>query len=341
MTTRVLILAGGQSEEHAVSLTSARSVLDALVDSKLDATALVIARDGRWLGPAESARSVASGTTEPGGRSLQEGIEVVREFDVVFPLLHGPNGEDGTVQGLLELIGVPYVGSGVLASAVCMDKVMSKDLLAHHGFEQLAYTLVDRYEWRHARNAIVSRIQEQLHGALFVKPANLGSSIGISKVQDSASLAAAIDLAVKHDRRVIVEQALAGARELEVGLMGNAQVEVSPVGEIRYDAEFYDYDTKYTDGRATLHIPAEIPTSASETIRGEATRAFKVLDCAGFARIDYFYQPSSGRCFLNEVNTIPGFTPQSMFPKLWYETGLNYRDVVERLVSLALERHRG
>ncbi len=338
--TRVLILAGGQSDEHPVSLTSARSVLAALENTSLDATAVIIGRDGRWLSVEESLQVLAGDGPAEGGASVLSRAEIANDFDVVFPILHGPNGEDGTIQGILELAGIPYVGSGVLASSLCMDKAMSKDVLAHHGFSQVPYELVQRHTLATGTVAILDRLTQRLEAPWFVKPANLGSSIGISKATDRQSLAEALQLAARHDRRIVVEQGVKGLRELEVALIGNEDVQASPVGEIRYASEFYDYETKYTEGRATLHIPAEIPEAVSEQIRSEARRAFSALDCAGFARIDYFYEPANGTIYLNEVNTIPGFTPFSMFTKLWEATGMRYGQVIERLVELALERAR-
>lgn len=337
--TRVLILAGGQSDEHPVSIISARSVLAALDSTALEATVRVIGRDGRWLDADESQRALVSGDAPRGGQGVLAAAKIANDFDVVLPILHGPNGEDGTVQGMLELAAVPYVGSGVLASALCMDKAMSKDVLATHRFSQVPYELVLSADLAHSPELILDRLERALEAPYFVKPANLGSSIGISRATTRDGLLAALNAAAPYDRRLIVEQGVVSPRELEVAVIGNDRAEASPVGEIRYDAEFYDYETKYTDGRSTLQIPAEIPSAVAQEIQREAVRAFHALDCAGFARIDYFYDPAAEKIFLNEVNTIPGFTPFSMFTKLWERAGMRYGQVIERLVVLALERH--
>lgn len=336
--TRLLVLAGGQSEEHEVSLTSARSLLRAVhgLDG-LDATVRVITRQGRWLTPAESQRALTDGRASAGGELMLNQAHVATEFDVVFPLLHGPNGEDGTIQGLLEMAGVPYVGSGVLASALCMDKAMTKEVLGHRGLPQVPYRLVRRRDFEEAPERAIAACTEMTL-PYFVKPANLGSSVGISKVKNASGLADALSTALRYDRRAIVEAGAEGAREVEVAVLGNDRPLASPVGEITYTSEFYDYEAKYTDGKATLHIPAKLPNKISEKVRALALDAFTALDCAGFARVDFFYQPQSDTILINEVNTIPGFTPYSMFPKLWEAAGVSYPALIERLVALALER---
>ncbi len=337
--TRVLVLAGGQSDEHAVSITSANSLLAAIAPSSLEATPLIITREGRWLPLPDSRRALSAGSADTGGELTLHQASVAEGFDVVFPLLHGPHGEDGTIQGMLELAGIPYVGSGVLASAACMDKVATKAILQAHDIPHLEGRLVTRHQWRIARERALTHCLE-LTGPWFVKPANLGSSVGISKATTQQELIAGIDLALGHDRRVVVEPAIDGVRELETALLGNDDPEASPVGEITYDAAWYDYDTKYTEGRARLHIPANIPGELSDRIRELAVAAFVALDCAGFARVDFFYDPKRQQLYLNEVNTIPGFTPMSMYSKLWESAGLPYAQLVEKLVELALERHR-
>ncbi|MEK7704920.1 MAG: D-alanine--D-alanine ligase family protein [Myxococcota bacterium] len=337
--TRLLVLAGGQSEEHEVSLTSARSMLHAVEGRDgIDATVRVITRAGRWLPPAESQRALRDGRATSGGELMLSQARVATEFDVVFPLLHGPNGEDGTIQGLLQMAGVPYVGSGVLASALCMDKPMAKEVLGRRGLPQVDYRLVRRSDFSDAPERALATCAT-MSAPYFVKPANLGSSVGISKVREHKDLAEALRLALRYDRRAIVEAGVVDARELEVAVLGNDRPVASPVGEITYASEFYDYETKYTDGRAELHIPAKVPQEVSDRVRALALDAFTALDCAGFARVDFFYQPSTGAILINEVNTIPGFTPFSMFPKLWEAAGVTYPELVERLVMLALERH--
>lgn len=370
MSIRVLLLCGGMSAEHDVSLASARSVLEAACD--LQVTPLVIGRDGSLLsagqshallglpepeGEAGAAADAASGRVhaahpepaldaapelasppEPGGR--QGAMTLARaasQADVVFPLLHGPFGEDGRVQGFLDLLGLPYVGAGVLGSAVAMDKLAMKAVFAAHDLPQVGYAPVTRHAWRTAKTAVMDGLL-RLGMPLFVKPANLGSSIGVSRAATEEQLERAVESALGFDRRVIVEVGLEGARELEIGVLGNDVPELSVVGEIRYDSGFYDYETKYTDGHAELIIPADVPDEVVERLRELARRAFLAVDAAGLARVDFFYLPSTGELLLNEVNTIPGFTRHSMYPKLWQASGMPYDRLISRLVHLALEQ---
>ncbi|MFC4452458.1 D-alanine--D-alanine ligase family protein [Deinococcus sonorensis] len=337
MKKRILLLAGGQSGEHEVSLMSARGVLAALPRDRFEVTPLVISRQGRWLPPSDTVRALEQGRAEGGGESLLKRVASVSGFDLVFPLLHGPNGEDGTVQGLLTLAGLPYVGSGVLGSAVSMDKAMTKSVLESAGIPQVPSRLATRKQWREQPEA-VRDLAADLGLPLFVKPANMGSSVGISKVRSEMELDAALDLAFSLDRRVVLEAMTAGKpRELEVGILGNDAPLASPVGELRFDADFYDYQTKYTEGRASMHIPADLPKAVAEQVRDLALQAFRALDCAGLARVDFFYLEDSGELYLNEVNTMPGFTPTSMYPKLWEAAGWSYSALVTRLVELGLE----
>ncbi|MFN3628699.1 MAG: D-alanine--D-alanine ligase family protein [Casimicrobiaceae bacterium] len=336
--TRVLVLAGGQSEEHEVSIQSARNVLEALPKDRFDVTAIVISREGRWLTPADSARALAHGAAPSGGAFVLSQAALAEDCDVVFPILHGPNGEDGTVQGMMKLAGIPCVGSGVLGSAVCMDKVMMKSVLAAHGLPQVAWTLVTRSEYTRTPERVLERVLA-LAPAVFVKPANLGSSVGISRATNEAEARAALRLAFEHDRRVIVEAATRHKpRELEVGILGNDAPEASPVGELTFSSAFYDYTTKYTPGLAEMHIPARIPEVIAGQVRAHALTAFRALDCAGLARVDFFYVEETGELFLNELNTLPGFTQTSMYPALWAAAGVSYPTLVTRLVELALER---
>ena len=336
--TRVLVLAGGQSGEHEVSINSAKSVLQALPKDKFDVTSIVISQEGRWLPAPESRLALEHGSAASGGELVLHQVATAEGFDVVFPILHGPNGEDGTVQGMLKLAGIPCVGSSVLGSAVCMDKVMTKAVLASHGIPQVAYQLVTRSEFSGTPDVAISRLVA-LGFPVFVKPANLGSSVGISKAKNNDELRSALNVAFKLDRRVIVEAATADKpREIEVGILGNDDPKASPVGELTFDSEFYDYETKYTAGKADMHIPAKLPTALAERARAMAIDAFKALDCAGLARVDFFYVERTGELFLNEVNTMPGFTKTSMYPELWRAAGVNYGDLVSRLVELALEQ---
>jgi D-alanine-D-alanine ligase len=334
---RILLLAGGQSGEHEVSLMSARSVLSALPRDQFDVTPVVISKQGRWLPPTETQRALESGEAPTGGDLVLHRAASAEGYDAVFPLLHGPMGEDGTVQGLLTLAGIPFVGSGVLGSAVSMDKVMTKQVLASAGIPQVAWALAVRREWQTQPDTVRERAAA-LGYPLFVKPANLGSSVGISKVARPEDLDGALTLAFSLDRRVILEAMTAHKpREVEVGILGNDAPIASPVGELRFDADFYDYETKYTEGRASMHIPAPLSAEVAEQIRTLALRAFRALDCAGLARVDFFYVEETGELLLNEVNTMPGFTTTSMYPKLFEAAGLNYSALVTRLVELALE----
>lgn len=338
MKKRILLLAGGQSGEHEVSLMSARSVLGALPKDQFDVTPVVISKQGRWLPPTETGRALESGQAEAGGDLVLHRVATAEGYDAVFPLLHGPMGEDGTVQGLLTLAGIPFVGSGVLGSAVSMDKVMTKQVLASAGIPQVGWRLAVRREWQQSPETVQARAAE-LGYPLFVKPANLGSSVGISKVRGPEELDAALTLAFSLDRRVILEAMTSRKpRELEVGILGNDAPIASPVGELRFQADFYDYKTKYTEGEAVMHIPAPIPENVSGRIRELALAAFKALDCAGLARVDFFYVEETGELLLNEVNTMPGFTTTSMYPKLFEAAGLSYSELVTRLVELALEQ---
>jgi D-alanine-D-alanine ligase len=344
MSTRVLLLAGGQSEEHEISLTSARCVLEALGPSELSLSVRVITRSGTVLPEADSLEALRLGAVPEGlaGAPLEALLPAARACDVVFALLHGPMGEDGTMQGLLTLAGVPFVGSGVLGSALCMDKPMAKEVLRAAGLPQvefLTFTAQALNASPDAHAEAVARIQAELRGPWFVKPANMGSSVGISCVRDAEKLGAAMAHAQRFDRRILVEAGLPGVRELEVAVLGNADPSASCVGEICHDGTFYDYETKYTAGHSRMQIPAEVPEHVAERARALALQAYTLLDCAGLARIDFFYEPERQALWINEINTLPGFTSFSMFPTLWARSGLPYAALIERLVALALERH--
>jgi D-alanine-D-alanine ligase len=337
---RVLVLAGGQSDEHEVSIRSARSIVDALPKDRFEVQTTVISREGRWLDATESTTALSLGYAKTGGGSALTKASVVEQFDVVFPVLHGPHGEDGTMQGMLKLAGIPCVGSDVLGSAVCMDKVMMKSVLCAYGLPQVAYQLVTLASFADSTQAVLDAVQ-RLGFPLFVKPANLGSSVGISKVKDATQLVAALRLAFRFDRRVIVEAATrARPRELEIGILGNDSLLASPVGELSFDSEFYDYETKYTAGMARMHIPAQLPERIAARARQMALAAFRALDCAGLARVDFFYVEDGEELLINELNTMPGFTTTSMYPKLMEAAGIAYPELVTRMIELAMERHR-
>lgn len=341
------MLFGGQSAEHDVSCVSARHVLAATDPSRYVVEPIGITRDGRWVRADAAIAALASGAAAlPAGLSA-EGTAVDAlptlaargdEITVVLPILHGPMGEDGTIQGMLELLGVPYVGTGVLGSALCMDKVKAKELLAVHGIPQA------RFEAYHADD--VAAMDLEAHEALgarlgfplFVKPANLGSSVGVSKVKDVSGVGPALALAASYDEWIVVEEAIFG-RELELSVLGNLHPEVSVPGEIIPGAEFYDYEDKYVDGMSTAVIPAELAPDVVAELQARAAQAYLALRCEGLARADFFYEEGGRGVLLNELNTMPGFTPISMYPKLWAASGLSYPALIDRLVDLAIERH--
>jgi D-alanine-D-alanine ligase len=342
--TRLAILYGGRSAEHQVSVVSARSVMEALDPDRFEVVPIAITRAGAWLLPDRSpleltASDGALPEVEAAGTELavrpEQGVGGV---DVVFPILHGPFGEDGTVQGLFELADLPYVGSGVLASALAMDKAMAKVVLAQAGLPQAPYLVVPERDWRADPDRVAAEVGGRLAYPVFTKPARLGSSIGISKVKIPDGLAAGLADAFAHDTKALVEQGVV-ARELECGVLGNDAPEASVVGEVVPGHEFYDFEAKYLDESLKLEIPAPVPGAVRDRVRELSLRAFQALDCEGFARVDFFYEEATGRVLLNEVNTIPGFTPKSMFPMLWGASGLSYPDLVARLVDLAVERH--
>ncbi|WP_027882901.1 D-alanine--D-alanine ligase family protein [Meiothermus rufus] len=319
---RILLIAGGPPGEHEVSLSSARGVLAAMPHPTELA---VIAKDGRWLLGEAAHAALAAGVAQKGQHPFPPPIPWPH-YDVAFPLLHGPLGEDGVIQGFLQLLGLPYVGAGVASSALCMDKDLCKRVLAQAGLPVVPWVSLYRGE----------AAKPPFPPPYFIKPANTGSSVGISKVRAEQETEAALAQAFLWDQKAIVEQGLEGVRELEIALLGNLQAQASVVGEITYTSEFYDYETKYTPGKAQLHLPAAIPSALAEEIQHLATTAYRLLGVRGMARVDFFLD-QEGRLFLNEFNTIPGFTPTSMYPKLWQASGLAYPELLDRLVRLALE----
>ena len=339
---RVAVIAGGRSSEHAISVASARSVIEALDPKRYEATVIEIGRDGRW-GLTEGVRPLGSdpallelGSDPTGLAPPTETLPVVGNspaaaalglVDVVLPILHGPFGEDGTVQGLLELAGVPYVGAGVAASALCMDKDLCKAVLRDRGIPV-------------AQNVTLREgdaIEHPLPYPVFVKPARLGSSVGISKAHDEIELEAAVALARRHDDKVLVEEFIEGT-EVECGVLGNREPVASVVGEIVAHAEWYDYSAKYDEGGMELVIPARIPPEVDRRVRDLAVESFVATECEGMARIDLFVRPN-GEVVVNEINTIPGFTSTSVYAKLFDASGIPYAELLDRLIELALERH--
>jgi D-alanine-D-alanine ligase len=349
---RVGVIFGGRSGEHEVSLRSAESVINALDKSRYEVVPIGITQEGRWLisGDAKAMlpeRVMASNDhrqvaiigdpTRRGLTRLDAGVS--EPLDVVIPVLHGTYGEDGTIQGLLEMAGVPYVGCGVLASATGMDKVVMKQLFAQAGLTVVDYEWFLRSSWEEDPGAVIKRIAGRLGFPVFVKPANLGSSVGISKAGDREELRAAINDAARYDRRVIVERAVAG-REIEVSILGNDRPEASLPGEIITGHEFYDYEDKYIDTASRTEVPARLPKKITGRIQRDAVRAFQAIDGSGLARVDFFVERGTSRVIINEINTMPGFTSISMYAKLWEASGVSYTELVDRLIALALERHR-
>jgi D-alanine-D-alanine ligase len=366
---RVGVLFGGQSGEHEVSLVSARAVLGGLDTSKYEVLPIGITKDGRWLAgpdPLAALEAAADPKLLPGGPSqLRIENEELRKFveqsdrqnaalrqidsqfsilnsqssiDVIFPVLHGPMGEDGTVQGLMELARVPYVGCGVLAAAVGMDKAMMKAAFAAAGLPLVPWLLVRRTDWRNNPEYVAEQVEAQLRYPMFAKPANMGSSVGITKAIDRATLLAGLAEAARYDRRIVIEQGI-NAREIEISVLGNDDVETSMPGEIVPSNEWYDYEAKYLGGESEIRIPAPIPAELAEEVRELAIRAFKAIDGAGLARVDFLLERDTDDLYLNEVNTMPGFTPISMYAKMWEASGLPYSKLLDRLIELAIERH--
>jgi len=356
MKLRVAVIFGGRSGEHEVSLASATSIMQNLDPARYEVIPIGITKEGRWLldgDPMKELQSGAAGTgDEPallGPSSLNgapaRGIEASLSdrsrrlaVDVVFPVLHGPYGEDGTIQGLLEMAGVPYVGAGVLASATGMDKAIMKALFIQRGLPVVPHLVFLRREWERDRDGVLDRIEDTIGFPCFTKPANLGSSVGVSKATDRAGLAAALDEAARYDRKLVVERGI-DAREIECSVLGNDDPIASVPGEIVPCNEFYDYRAKYVDEGSQLLIPAPIPPESAEEVRRIALEAFRAVDCSGMARVDLFMERGTGKIYLNEINTIPGFTKISMYPKLWEASGLPYPRLIDRLIELALERH--
>jgi D-alanine-D-alanine ligase len=347
---RLVVLFGGQSAEHEVSCVTAFHVLQAADPDRYALDPVGISRDGRWVRADDARAALSSGRAALAAATRDGGLVVAgTEVDplpvvhsgaddlpvVVFPLLHGTKGEDGTVQGLLELAGVPYVGSGVLGSALCMDKLKSKDVLAQHGIPQARWTGLRDTEAAEAHARVAAA---ELPYPLFVKPANLGSSVGVSRVAVPEALDEAVALAASYDEWVVIEEGIAG-REIEVAVLGNDAPRASVPGEVITSREFYDYEDKYLSGASEQRIPADLPAPVVGELQRVACTAFTALRCDGMARVDFFYEEGGRGLLLNEINTIPGFTPISMYPAMWEASGLPYPALVDELVRLALERH--
>jgi D-alanine-D-alanine ligase len=351
---RVGVIFGGRSGEHEVSLQSAKSVIDAMDRDKYEVVPIGITPEGRWLTSSDATLLLPEAVVRDGDREVaifgdptRDGLvrldaasgDARTPLDVVFPVLHGTFGEDGTIQGLLELAGLPYVGSGVLGSAAGMDKAVMKALFREAGLPIVEHTFFLRTQWDRDRGRILDSVEAQIGYPAFAKPANLGSSVGISKATDRASLERALDTAARFDRKIIVERGVDG-REVEVAVLGNDEPVASLPGEIIPNADFYDFDTKYTNDTAEYAIPAELSPEQTAEVQEMAIRAFRAVDAAGLGRVDFFVERAGGRILLNEINTMPGFTRISMYPKLWEASGIRYRELIDRLIELAVDRHR-
>ena len=350
---RLGIIFGGRSGEHDISLMSATSIINATNRDKYDVICIGITREGSWLlydGPValietgawqKAAEEALAANPEKyaitilgaGGKSLKDLI------DFAFPVLHGPHGEDGTIQGLFEMVDVPYAGCGVLGSATAMDKAVAKDLFARAGLPICKHVVVLKEEIDYNVNSIIQKVEQELGYPVFVKPANMGSSVGVTKAKDRQGLLTAFAEAALHDRRLVIEEGLF-CREIETGIIGNYKPEAAAVGEIISSNEFYDYTAKYFDGgQSKMCIPADISREMAEAIRDMAIKAYEALDCCGFSRVDFFVTRDTGKIFLNEINTIPGFTKYSMFPCLWAEAGIGYAELIEGIIGYGLEKY--
>lgn len=352
---RLGIIYGGKSSEHEVSLRTALSIMKAVDANKYEITPIYVSLDGSWtMGDAVTGQlpdKIASlRLQDAAGNAERKDAQLVsttrkaspfaigEQVDVIFPVVHGPNGEDGTIQGLLELANLPYVGAGVMASAVGMDKWMMKTVFAQIGLPQVKYVGLLRSQWEKNREGSMDRIEEELGFPCFVKPANMGSSVGVNKAKNRDELAHALDIAAKFDRRLIVEEYV-NARELEIGVLGNEELITSVVGEVIASKEFYDYEAKYKGAGTELSIPAIVPEHVTEKIAEIAKTAFLALDGSGLSRVDFFWDEKNDKLYINEVNTMPGFTPFSMYPMLFQAAGISYSELIDRLVQLGIERH--
>ena len=353
---RVGILFGGRSGEHEISLLSARSILSALSPDEYEVIQIGITHEGLWLVGEDILDKFSSGVqlneltpatifADPSRQGLyvfqdsdqEEIIELLTQLDVVFPVLHGTYGEDGTIQGLFELAEIAYVGAGVLGSSVGMDKGIFRDIMRANDIPQVDTIIVLRSDVENSLDEVIGHAEALAHYPLFTKPANLGSSVGITKCMNRSDLVEGLVDAARYDRRILVERGI-HAREIEVSVLGNDDPIASVPGEVIPSADFYSYEAKYIDDRSELVIPAPIPFEISQQVRNFAVRAYRAVDCAGMARVDFLLDKDTGELFLNELNTIPGFTKISMYPKLWEASGLTFKDLVKRLIELAMER---
>jgi len=358
---KVGVIFGGRSGEHEVSIVSAQSVMKALAKSKYEVIPIGISKEGKWVAGPKAIEFLKAGikklpfksvlAPDPTERHLvkvkEKGLTPVSaqkptltDIDVIFPVLHGPYGEDGTIQGVFEMANIAYVGAGVLGSALGMDKIIQKQLFKEAGLPIVGYDWFLTKEWPKNKQKIIVRLEKNLKYPMFTKPVNLGSSVGIGKCHNQKELIAGINEAARYDRKIIVEQGIENIHEIEVSVLGNDKPMASVPGEIIASNEFYDYDAKYVDGKSQAIIPAKLPQKTLKEIQAIAVKAFQALDLAGMARVDFFVKRGSLKVYLNEVNTIPGFTSISMYPKLWQGSGLSYEKLLEKLIDLAIKRHQ-
>jgi len=347
---KIILLYGGKSEEHDVSFLSAYSVLNAIYFNYYQVQLVFISKSGQWIkGPLLSEKptskevlhltwSEADAKNGTATGQLISPADIVEEDVIVFPVLHGPNGEDGTIQGFLETLNLPYVGAGVLASANAMDKIMTKYILQVAGIPQVPFVPVLKNNWKENPKKVFEQCEGSLLYPMFIKPANMGSSVGISKAENRQELQNALQIAFKYDSRAIVEQGIE-AREIEVAVLGNEDVRTTLPGELLKEVDFYDYESKYLNNTVTMQIPAEVPAEVHQQAQEFAKRAYTILDGSGLSRCDFFLT-NKNELFLNELNTMPGFTPFSMYPLLWENMGLKYSDLIEELIQLALNRYQ-
>ena len=343
--TRLGVVFGGQSVEHEVSVVSAMELLQAADPARFETVPFGVTRDGRWLTPDETRAQLGRPDAifekrivadVPPLLERQAVLDELRRVDVVFPLVHGVNGEDGTLQGMLEMFGIAYAGCGVAASAMGMDKAIQKQLFVSAGLNVADHIVLVEDEWDADRVAATRNVEQSVGYPAFVKPSNGGSSLGVTKVRSREDLGTAMRVAFDMDRKVLVEAAVDG-REVDCAVLGNEEPQASPVGEVVHSGDFYDFHAKYLDDSARIVAPAGLPDAATEAVREHAVRAFQALDCRGFARVDFFVRDDNTPV-INEINTLPGFRPVSMFPTLWAAAGIAYRELISRIVDLALER---
>lgn len=350
---KITVLYGGVSAEHDISVISAYNIINALLNKEYEIQPIYIRRDNVWLkGPLVEESLVSSealileeavveswtDSESPSTGYVIKPGDILEEDTVVFPVLHGPNGEDGTIQGFLEVLNMPYVGADVISSAVGMDKIVSKQLFDHAGLPQVPYVAFTETDWKNDRDSLIQKCEGNLLYPFFIKPANMGSSVGISKVDTQEELIEAVEAALEYDRRIVVEQGII-ADECEVAVLGNDDAHASVVGKLLKDADFYDYEEKYINNTVQMEIPAQMDESTSTKLQHYALEAYRAIGGCGLARVDFFVS-KNGDIYINEINTMPGFTQYSMYPVLWQATGLEYRDLVEELIQLGISRYK-